>query len=178
LVQTLRGIFAFAIYDRPRRRLLLARDRYGVKPLFYAELDGEWLFASEIKAIVARRGFVPQLDRQACYDFLGLGYVPEPATGFANVRALPPGSVLTITPEGTRLAGTWTTRALSPIGRFRPTGCSACCATSISRSPTPAWCRCTGSRAPSVSAASSAPSRGTAATRCSEATRASGGPTT
>src|SRR5437016_1033246 len=95
LVQTLRGIFAFAIYDRPRRRLLLARDRYGVKPLFYAELDGEWLFASEIKAIVARRGFVPQLDRQACYDFLGLGYVPEPATGFANVRALPPGSVLT-----------------------------------------------------------------------------------
>src|SRR6266513_2734897 len=105
LVRALRGIFAFAIYDRPRRRLLLARDRYGVKPLFYAELDGEWLFASEIKAIVARHGFVPQLDRQACYDFLGLGYVPEPATGFANVRALPPGSVLTITPEGTRLAG-------------------------------------------------------------------------
>src|SRR5256884_8509534 len=62
LVQTLRGIFAFAIYDRPRRRLLLARDRYGVKPLFYAELDGEWLSASEIKAIVARRGFVPQLE--------------------------------------------------------------------------------------------------------------------
>src|ERR1043166_4798359 len=105
LVRALRGIFAFAIYDRPRRRLLLARDRYGVKPLFYAELDGEWLFASEIKAIVARRGFVPRLDRQACYDFLGLGYGPEPATGFANVRALPPGSVLTIAPEGTHLAG-------------------------------------------------------------------------
>jgi len=103
LVGALRGIFAFAIYDRPRRRVLLARDRYGVKPLFYAELDGEWLFASEIKAIVARRGFVPHLDRQACYDFLGLGYVPEPATGFANVRALPPASVLAITPEGARL---------------------------------------------------------------------------
>src|SRR6266702_994366 len=111
LVQALRGIFAFAIYDRPRRRLLLARDRYGVKPLFYAERDGEWLFASEIKAIVARRGFVPQLDRQACYDFLGLGYVPEPATGFANVRALPPGSVLTIAPEGTHLAGATHERA-------------------------------------------------------------------
>src|SRR5207237_1623995 len=103
LVGALRGIFAFAIYDRPRRRLLLARDRYGVKPLFYAELDGEWLFASEIKAILARRGFAPQLDRQACYDFLGLGYVPEPATGFANVHALPPGSVLTIAPDGERL---------------------------------------------------------------------------
>ena len=75
LVRALRGIFAFAIYDRARCRLLLARDRYGVKPLFYAEVDGEWLFASEIKAIVARRGFVPRLDRQACYDFLGLGYV-------------------------------------------------------------------------------------------------------
>src|SRR2546423_6862576 len=103
LVRALRGIFAFAIYDRARRRLLLARDRYGVKPLFYAELDGEWLFASEIKAIAARRGFVPRLDRQACYDFLGLGYVPEPATGFANVQALPPGSFLSITPEGSRL---------------------------------------------------------------------------
>ena len=102
LVQALRGIFAFAIYDRPRRRLLLARDRYGVKPLFYAEQDGEWLFASEIKAIVARRGFVPRLDRQACYDFLGLGYVPEPATGFANIQALPPAGVLTIGPEGAR----------------------------------------------------------------------------
>src|SRR2546423_5956542 len=103
LVGALRGIFAFAIYDRARRRLLLARDRYGVKPLFYAELDGEWLFASEIKAIVARRGFVPRLDRQACYDFLGLGYVPEPATRFAHVRAVPPGAVLTVAPEGERL---------------------------------------------------------------------------
>src|SRR2546430_7367696 len=103
LVRALRGIFAFAIYDRARRRLLLARDRYGVKPLFYAGLDGEWLFASEIKAIVARRGFVPQLDRQACSDALGLGYVRERATGCATVHALPPGSVLTIAPEGERL---------------------------------------------------------------------------
>src|SRR5256885_16953797 len=73
LVQALRGIFAFAIYDRPRRRLLLARDRYGVKPLFYAELDGEWLFASEIKAIAARHGFVPRPHRPAADDFLRLG---------------------------------------------------------------------------------------------------------
>src|SRR5437879_1069550 len=113
LVQALRGIFAFAIYDRPRRRLLLARDRYGVKPLFYAELDGEWLFASEIKAIVARRGFVPQLDRQACYDFLGLGYVPEPATGSANVRALPHGTTLRISREGAQ-AGTFHQVATRP----------------------------------------------------------------
>src|SRR5256886_11036445 len=56
LVRALRGIFAFAIYDRARRRLLLARDRYGVKPLFYPELAVQWLVPSEIKTIVARTG--------------------------------------------------------------------------------------------------------------------------
>jgi len=102
LVERLRGIFAFALYDRRHRVLLLARDRYGVKPLFYGTVGGEWVFASEIKAIAAHPGFRPELDRQACFDYLGLGYVPEPATGFANVRALPPGTTLRITPEGAR----------------------------------------------------------------------------
>src|SRR2546426_12635881 len=78
----------------------LARDRFVVKPLFYAAVDGEWVFASEIKAIAAHPGFRPELDRQACFDYLGLGYVPEPATGFTNVRALPSGSTLRITPDG------------------------------------------------------------------------------
>ena len=96
MVERLRGIFAFAIYDRRRRVVLLARDRFGVKPLFYARVGHEWVFASEIKAIAAHPHFRPALDRQACYDFLGLGYVPEPATGFTNVRALPPGHVLRI----------------------------------------------------------------------------------
>ena len=100
LVQRLRGIFAFALYDRRRRALLLARDRYGVKPLFYATIGGEWVFASEIKAIGAHPRFRPALDRQACYDYLGLGYVPEPATGFANVHALGPGTTLQIDCEG------------------------------------------------------------------------------
>src|SRR5437870_12654181 len=99
----LRGIFAFAIYDSRRRALYLARDRFGVKPLFYALHNGEWVFASEIKAILALPGFRPAIDRQACYDFLGLGYVPEPATGFANVSAVPKGAALTITPEAHRL---------------------------------------------------------------------------
>ena len=104
LVQRLRGIFAFAIYDRRQRRLLLARDRFGVKPLFYALHDGQWIFASEIKAILALDGFRPGLDRQACYDFLSLGYVPEPATGFVGVHALPRATTLTVTPEGHRVA--------------------------------------------------------------------------
>ncbi|HLZ44696.1 MAG TPA: asparagine synthase (glutamine-hydrolyzing) [Gemmatimonadales bacterium] len=100
MVERLRGIFAFAIYDRRRRALLLARDRFGVKPLFYASVGSEWVFASEIKAIAAHPRFRPEIDRQACYDYLGLGYVPEPATGFANVRALMPGATLRIAPDG------------------------------------------------------------------------------
>src|SRR5213075_1838003 len=94
LVEHLRGIFAFAIYDVRRRRLVLARDRFGVKPLFYATPGEQIVFASEIKAITALPGFRPTIDRQACCDYLGLGYVPEPATGFLEIQALPPGSLL------------------------------------------------------------------------------------
>jgi asparagine synthase (glutamine-hydrolysing) len=100
MVERLRGIFAFAIYDHRRRSMLLARDRFGVKPLFYTTLGTEWVFASEIKAIAAHPRFRPEIDRQACYDYLGLGYVPEPATGFANVRALMPGATLRIATDG------------------------------------------------------------------------------
>jgi len=102
VVERLRGIFALAIYDRTRRRLLLARDRFGVKPLFVAQHRDQWVFGSEIKAIAALPGFQPELDRQACYDFLGLGYVPEPATGFANVAALAPGTLMVIDAQGAR----------------------------------------------------------------------------
>lgn len=94
MVDHLRGIFAFAIYDLRNARVLLARDRFGVKPLFYATVGEQLVFASEIKAITALPGFRPTLDRQACCDFLGLGYVPEPATGFMEIQALPPGSLL------------------------------------------------------------------------------------
>src|SRR2546429_1398588 len=103
MVARLRGIFAFAIYDRRRGRLFLARDRFGVKPLFFTVQDGEWAFASEMKALLALPGFRPEIDRQACYDFLGLGYIPEPATGFANIQALPRGSCLTISRQGHHL---------------------------------------------------------------------------
>lgn len=102
LVDRLRGIFAFALYDRRRRELILARDRFGVKPLFYGEYEGQGIFASEIKAILLYPGFPRRLDRQACYDFLGLGYVPEPATGFTTVQAVPPGTVVTLSAEGRR----------------------------------------------------------------------------
>src|SRR2546422_7959001 len=56
-----------------------------------------------MKALLALPGFRPEIDRQACYDFLGLGYIPEPATGFANIQALPRGSCLTISRQGHHL---------------------------------------------------------------------------
>jgi asparagine synthase (glutamine-hydrolysing) len=102
MVELLRGIFAFAIYDAPQRRLLLARDRFGVKPLFYTEHEGQLAFASEIKALTALPRFTPTIDRQACWDFIGLSYIPEPATGFTQIRALEPSTVLVMGPEGRR----------------------------------------------------------------------------
>jgi asparagine synthase (glutamine-hydrolysing) len=100
MASRLRGMFAFAILDRPRNRVLLARDRFGIKPLFLAVHHGQWIFASEMKAILALQGFRPELDRQACYDFLGLSYIPEPATGFANIAALPKGTTLWLGERG------------------------------------------------------------------------------
>jgi asparagine synthase (glutamine-hydrolysing) len=100
LAGRLRGMFAFAIYDRRARLLLLARDRYGIKPLYYARPDQGLLFASEIKAILAARSIRPEIDRQACYDYIGLGYVPEPASGFAGVRVLPKGTTLIVSSRG------------------------------------------------------------------------------
>ncbi len=100
MVERLRGMFAFAIYDLRHRCLLLARDRFGIKPLYYANLDGQCVFASEIKAILALSNFKPTIDRQACYDFLGLGYVPEPTTAFAEIKALPRGFTLLVNADG------------------------------------------------------------------------------
>jgi asparagine synthase (glutamine-hydrolysing) len=102
MASRLKGMFAFAIFDRPRNRVVLARDRFGIKPLFWAGHQGQWVFASEMKAILALQGFRPELDRQACYDFLGLSYIPEPATGFANIVALEKGTTLVLDERGAR----------------------------------------------------------------------------
>jgi asparagine synthase (glutamine-hydrolysing) len=105
----LRGMFAFAVLDRRRHRMLLVRDRFGIKPLYYARHEDQWLFASEMKAILAVEGFRPTLDRQACYDFLSLSYVPEPATGFANISMLEKGTILLIDERGARTSAFATT---------------------------------------------------------------------
>ena len=93
----LRGMFAFAVWDRAERRLSLARDRLGVKPLVYAETADGVAFASEIQALFA---LVPGLSRdpdaQAIDHYLTLQYIPAPRTGFRAVRKLPPAHAMTV----------------------------------------------------------------------------------
>jgi asparagine synthase (glutamine-hydrolysing) len=91
-LERLNGMFAFAIYDGDRDALFLARDRLGVKPLFYAELgDGTLLFGSELKALLAHPRFRPDICPQAVEDFLAYGYVPDDTSILEGVRKLPAG---------------------------------------------------------------------------------------
>ena len=93
-VRRFRGMFAFAIWDANNERLLLARDRYGKKPLFVHQEEGLLLFASEIKAILAFPGVTRRVDRDALWDYFAYRYVPGPATLLAGIRKLMPGSYL------------------------------------------------------------------------------------
>jgi asparagine synthase (glutamine-hydrolysing) len=96
-VQRFRGMFAFALWDRNRDTLFLARDRLGVKPLFYALLeDGFFVFGSELKALMCHPGLRRELDPQAIEEYFALGYVPEPRTIFVGAAKLAPGHMLTL----------------------------------------------------------------------------------
>jgi asparagine synthase (glutamine-hydrolysing) len=94
-VSRLSGMFAFALYDRDRGELLLARDRLGEKPLHYALLpDGSFAFASELCGLLALPELARRLDPTAIDDFLALGYIPDPHTVYAGIRRLPAGHIL------------------------------------------------------------------------------------
>lgn len=95
-VKRLRGMFAFAIWDQSRRRLFLARDRVGKKPLFYTQVDKRFLFASELQGIVADRGVTRRVNLAAIDAYLSWGYVPAPHTAFEGVFKLPPAHWLTL----------------------------------------------------------------------------------
>ena len=94
-VEPLRGMFAFAIWDRDRARLLLARDRLGIKPLYYAANDHELLFASEIKAILAVMETRPRFNEAVLPEFLANRFVAGEETFFSGIRKLAPGHTLT-----------------------------------------------------------------------------------
>jgi asparagine synthase (glutamine-hydrolysing) len=93
-LERLRGMFAIALWDKRRRRLLLARDRFGIKPLFYRALGGELSFASELKAMLELPGFSREIDPRAVAAYLAFNSIPAPLTVFAEARKLPPGHLL------------------------------------------------------------------------------------
>ncbi|HZV00221.1 MAG TPA: asparagine synthase (glutamine-hydrolyzing) [Planctomycetota bacterium] len=95
--QRLRGMFAFAVWDRRERKLALGRDRVGIKPLYYAwSVGGDFLFGSELKPLRRYPGFAAEIDRRALGLYVRHGYVPTPLTIYKDARKLPPGSILTI----------------------------------------------------------------------------------
>src|SRR5437899_4886612 len=109
LLRKLRGMFAFVIYDQARRRLILARDRLGIKPLYYCfdEKTGRLGFASEVKALIAGGAAAARTDREALAGFLLLGSVPSPLTIYRGVRCLAPGAYLVAETGGVRELRYW-----------------------------------------------------------------------
>lgn len=94
------GMFAFAVFDRTTRRLSLARDRFGKKPLYLAQHGGAVLFGSELRALRAHPLFEAVQDDQALSAFLRYGWVPAPLCIYKDVEQLPPGGIATIGPDG------------------------------------------------------------------------------
>lgn len=108
----LNGMFALALWDREERRLHLARDRFGEKPLYYAVERGCFLFASELKALIPHPAFEGEIDRGALRAYMRLNYVPAPFTIYRTARKLPPATVLTVAVDPV-------TRSIS-VGDARP----------------------------------------------------------
>ena len=94
MLQKIQGIAAFALWDENRQQLLLGRDRFGIKPLYYAEHAGRLYFASEIKAILTQPDFPRRINLAALANMLTLGFVPGPATMFQGIYKLPPAHFL------------------------------------------------------------------------------------
>jgi asparagine synthase (glutamine-hydrolysing) len=96
-VQRFRGMFAFAVYDKTRQCIFLARDRLGIKPLFYSVIDGHTLvFGSELKVLKAHPRLPRSLEPRAVEDYFALGYIPEPKTIYRDVFKLRPGHTLLV----------------------------------------------------------------------------------
>ena len=101
------GMFAIAIWDTRRRRLFLARDRLGVKPLYYVDLGGRFLFGSEFKSILRYDGFTPTVDPTGVDQYLALRYVPGPGGMFRELRKLPAGHFMFVEGGGCHLERWW-----------------------------------------------------------------------
>src|SRR5580704_7370970 len=122
-VQKLRGMFAFALYDERQRRLLIARDRLGKKPLHYAFADGRLLFGSEIKSMLAVAPELSTINQQALLQYMYFGYIPDPATAFTAIRKLPPGHLLEFERGEVRISKYWD---LPEYGTYSPASEEEC----------------------------------------------------
>ncbi len=114
------GMFAFAIWDEPRRRLWLVRDRLGKKPVYYSEYGGLLRFASELKSLVADEAFPRALDRESVRLYLRYGYVPSPRTIYAHARKLPPAHQLVWEGGAVRVSRYWDPLACAAKADRRP----------------------------------------------------------
>jgi asparagine synthase (glutamine-hydrolysing) len=99
-VERLQGMFAFAIWDSRRRELFLARDRIGIKPLYYAQPAGGFIFGSEIKSLLKHPAIVADLDEEAFTHYLTFWCTPSPSTMFAGIHKLAPSERMTVTADG------------------------------------------------------------------------------
>ncbi len=100
----LNGMFAFALWDSRQKTLYLARDPFGIKPLFYTQHDGAFWFASEIKALLKIPGFSPGPNLEAFYHYLSFDYIPGKHTAFQNIHELRPGHLLTVQCQPNRVS--------------------------------------------------------------------------
>lgn len=109
------GMFALAVWDRETRSLTLIRDRLGIKPLYWGQFGGTFVFGSELRAIRAHPRAVTSINRAAVVDLVRHGYVTGGHSIYNEVQRVPPGSMLTITAEGTSTASRyWTVQATAP----------------------------------------------------------------
>ncbi len=106
-VTMLRGMFAFAIWDGRKKLLLLARDRLGKKPLYYADCDGRLIFGSELKAVIENPHTPRVMDETSLADYFSFQYIPAPKTIFRDVRKLRAGHYLVVTPDGVQERQYW-----------------------------------------------------------------------
>lgn len=106
-VSVFNGIFAFALWDETRQRLFLARDHLGVKPLYYVTIDNRFLFASEIKSLLADGQCPREVNMKGLAQLFTLRYVPSPETLFSRIKKLPPGHFMVVGAGGSEIKRYW-----------------------------------------------------------------------
>lgn len=123
-VDKLRGMFALAIYDKVRRRVVLVRDRLGEKPLYWTKTRKGYIFASEMKALISMKGVKRRLNKSAIDQYFHYYYIPEPETAFLDVHKLPPANMLVIDLKTMKVKQDkyWCPEKISPTDEGIPTG--------------------------------------------------------